>query len=478
MQNLPALLLLCVAVCSAYPVDRAAEDKDSNMDLLQQYLENYYDLAKDVTQFVRRRHSGPVVKKVREMQKFLGLEVTGKLDPDTLAMIRKPRCGVPDVGQFTTFPGLPKWRKTHLTYRIVNYTLDLPREAVDSAFEKALKAWEEVTPLTFSKISEGEADIMIFFAVRDHGDFIPFDGPGNVLGHAYAPGPGINGDAHFDDDEQWTKDTSGTNLFLVAAHELGHSLGLYHSADPTALMYPVYNPRTDLTRFHLAQDDVNGIQSLYGPPPMSSPDGPAAPTESVPPEPGTPATCDPALSFDAISSLRGEILFFKDRHFWRKSLRTPEPGFYLISSFWPSLPSGLDAAYEETSKDIVFTFKGNQFWAIRGTEVQAGYPKGIHTLGFPPSVRKIDAALFDKEKEKTYFFVEDKYWRFDEKIQSMEPDFPKKIADDFPGVDSKVDAAFEAFGFYYFFSGSSQLEFDPNAKKVTHVLKTNSWLNC
>lgn len=40
------------------------------------------------------------------------------------------------------------------------------REAVDSAFEKALKAWEEVTPLTFSKISEGEADIMIFFAVR------------------------------------------------------------------------------------------------------------------------------------------------------------------------------------------------------------------------------------------------------------------------------------------------------------------------
>lgn len=47
------------------------------------------------------------------------------------------------------------------------------------------------------------------------------------------------------------------------------------------------------------------------------------------------------------------------RYFWRKSLRTLEPGFYLISSFWPSLPSGLDAAYEDTNKDTVFLFKGN-----------------------------------------------------------------------------------------------------------------------
>lgn len=51
-------------------------------------------------------------------------------------------------------------------YRIVNYTLDLPRDAVDSAIEKALKVWEEVTPLTFSRIYEGEADILITFAAK------------------------------------------------------------------------------------------------------------------------------------------------------------------------------------------------------------------------------------------------------------------------------------------------------------------------
>ncbi|XP_057604714.1 stromelysin-1-like [Hippopotamus amphibius kiboko] len=477
MRNLLTLLSLCVAVCSAYPLDGAARDKDDSMDLVQQYLENYYNLAKDVKQFFRRKDSGPVVEKIREMQKFLGLEMTGKLDSDTLEMMHKPRCGVPDVGDFSTFLGSPKWRKTHLTYRIVNYTLDLPRDAVDSAIEKALTVWEKVTPLSFSRIYEGEADIMIIFAVREHGDFFAFDGPGKALAHAYPPGPGIDGDAHFDDDEQWTKDTSGVNLFLVAAHELGHSLGLQHSTDPEALMYPVYNPLTDLTRFHLSQDDVNGIQSLYGPP-QASPDDPVVPTEPVPPEPGTPAACDPALSFDAISTLRGEILFFKGRHFWRKSFRTPELEFHLISSFWPSLPSGIDAAYEVVSKDSVFIFKGNQFWAIRGNEVQAGYPRGIHTLGFPSTIRKIDAAFSDKEKKKTYFFVEDKYWRFDEKRRSMEPDFPKQIEEDFPGVYPEVDAVFESFGFYYFFNGSSQLEFDPNAKKVTHVFKSNSWLNC
>ncbi|XP_004626203.1 stromelysin-1 [Octodon degus] len=476
MEPLAVLLWLCVAASSAHPLSRAAEREDGGMELLQQYLEKYYNLGKGLKQFVIRQNNSPLVKKIQEMQKFLGLEVTGKLDSDTLEVMRKPRCGAPDVGQFSTFPGMPKWRKNHLTYRIVNYTPDLPREAVDSAIEKALRVWEEVTPLTFSRMHEGEADIMISFAVREHGDFIPFDGPGNVLAHAYAPGPGVNGDAHFDEDELWTEDTTGTNLFLVAAHELGHSLGLFHSANTEALMYPLYSSFTDLTRFRLSQDDVDGIQSLYGPPP-ASPDAPAVPTKSSHRESVIPAPCSPALTFDAVSTLRGEILFFKDRHFWRKSLRKPDPELYLISSFWPSLPSGVDAAYEVTSKDTVLVFKGNQFWTVRGPEVQAGSPRSIYTLGFPTTVKKVDAAISVKEKKKTYFFVEDRYWRFDEKKGAMEPGFPRKISQDFPGVE-KVDAAFEAFGFFYFFNKSSQLEFDPNAKKVTHTLKSNSWLNC
>lgn len=49
----------------------------------------------------------------------------------------------------------------------------------------------------------------------------------------------------------------------MAAHEFGHSLGLSHSNDPGALMYPTYSYREPNT-FVLPRDDVNGIQALYG----------------------------------------------------------------------------------------------------------------------------------------------------------------------------------------------------------------------
>lgn len=51
------------------------------------------------------------------------------------------------------------------------------------------------------------------------------------------------------------------NLYRVAAHEFGHSLGLSHSTDIGALMYPSYVFSGDV---QLAQDDIDGIQAIYG----------------------------------------------------------------------------------------------------------------------------------------------------------------------------------------------------------------------
>nr|XP_049599608.1 collagenase 3 [Syngnathus scovelli] len=440
----------------------------------ENYLKKFYDLKDESGPSLRRGFS-QINKKLSDMQKFFGLQITGTLDADTMEMMKKPRCGVPDekVSRFATFGPNFKWQTNSLTYRIENYTPDMSQSEVDDSIERALDVWAKVTPLRFTRIYSGTADIMISFGRLSHGDFYPFDGPDGTLAHAFAPGPGIGGDAHFDDDETFTfRSYSGYVLFLVAAHEFGHSLGLTHSNDPGALMYPIYS-YTKPSDFRLPQDDINGIQSLYGPNPDTDPD-----TDGKDPEPPTtPNACDSNMVLDAVATLRGEMLFFKDRFMWRVYPQTTPQQTY-ITNLWPNAPERIDAAYESQESGNVFLFKGRQVWAFRGYDLVQGYPKAITKFGLPSTVKKIDAALYDVESRKTLFFVGSSYYSYDEFSKKMDDGFPKSVDETFSGLTGRVTAAVQSNGFTYIYSGPYMFEYRLSSGTFFRLLGNNYFLPC
>lgn len=460
-----------VLVIHAGPILQHADKDEATAE---HYLKSFFNLT-DVTDETTavRRESSQLTEKMKEMQKFYGMKVTGKLNKETMEMMKKPRCGVPDVAAYSTFGGKPKWQTNKLTYRIVNYTPDMSVAEVDESIEKALQVWAKVTPLKFTRIYSGTADIMVSFGRSYHGDAYPFDGPRGTLAHAFAPSPGIGGDAHFDDDESFTfRSSRGFVLFLVAAHEFGHSLGLSHSNVPGALMFPTYS-FTDPDRFSLPSDDIRGIQSLYGPPPNLI----RTPTQPDPEVPTTPNACDPNLILDAVTTLRGETMFFKDSFFWRRSPSrnvTQLP----IKSFWLNAPDNIDAAYEDPAQDKLFFFKGRQVWAFNGISLEPGYPKTLSSFGLPSSVRKVSASVHDKSSGKTLLFVDKVYYSYDERAKKMDRGYPQRVQSGFPEMTGEVTAAHISSGYIYLYSGTNVYEFGLYSKRYLRVLKNNFFLRC
>jgi len=197
---------------------------------------------------------------LRSYQSFFGLPQTGTVDEATKAEMAKPRCGVADRRQHGNafYKTSSKWSRTSLTYRFLNTGRDLPSSTVKSTIQKAFSMWSAVTPLRFTETS-GRSDFTIGFYSRSHGDGSPFDGPSRVLAHAYFPS---NGRLHFDEDETWGVGGGGTDLLWVAVHEIGHAIGLDHSNVRGTIMWPSYSGYN--ANIRLANDDISGIQSLYG----------------------------------------------------------------------------------------------------------------------------------------------------------------------------------------------------------------------
>ncbi|KAM8904265.1 matrix metalloproteinase-20 [Spinachia spinachia] len=473
----------CFTAPTLMPAGDSSPSTEPQVDVKRatEYLQRYYNLQEEPAG--RTKRSGPsFASKVKDMQIFFGLNATGVLDSKTRETMGSPRCGVPDVEEYSHVQGT-RWHKNVLSYSIGRYTGDLPRAAVDSLVEAALGVWARASGLTFVRTHNRNADIAVEFATHAHGDLYPFDGPGGTLAHAFGPGRGVGGDAHFDDDERWTAGETGFNLFVVAAHEFGHALGLKHSRNPESLMYPTYRPFA--SAHLLSREDVENINALYRParvhPNYFSRFGRSSQQKPGPSAPLLPQLtqnkCAADLTFDAVSFLGDATFFFRDRYLWIKHNEQYDIKEGPITNFMPKIETSIDAAFLVPRRSTAYLIHESTFWTVKGSLVK-GKPRALSHFGFPAWVQDVDAAVHLVKTGRTLFFIHDVYWSYNENRRVMDFGYPKYIGEDFPGINTTIDAAVHKEGFIFFFVGPRVLQFDYTQKQVVGVEAANSWLGC
>ncbi|XP_071575603.1 matrilysin-like [Temnothorax nylanderi] len=316
-----------IALTACFIAARCVNPTDENYAHTIDYLRKYGYLTEDVDAFPAKRRNDVLRNAIEEFQRYYGLPGDGTLDDETLQLMRKPRCGFQDILKHGTAASLSKWPKTHLTwdfYVAAKEELNTARAAFD--------LWSQQSALTFER-SETNPDIIISWRTQRHGNTninvngpncsAKFDGPGNVLAHAYLPTneAGFVSEVHVDGDEPWHihvgKNPSNTfSLHFTLTHEIGHSLGLSHNERKTSVMF-AYSPDKQYP-VKLDRFDIIDIQRLYGEKrtnaPSQTPAPPPPPPRSRPPQP-SPDLC--ALGrVNAILILENRMYISYGRYVW------------------------------------------------------------------------------------------------------------------------------------------------------------------
>lgn len=163
-----------------------------------------------------------------------------------------------------------RWNQETVSFSIANCPQSLDCEAARTAVREAAAAWSSVAGIELVEVETG-GDINISWSGSGYGGLHRFDGKGGRVAQTYYPFASgaiwYDGDIVLDDAETWVVGTPTqafphqSHLTTIVTHELGHSLGLAHSPNRAALMWPYYSGPQGLT-----DHDIAGVQALYGAP--------------------------------------------------------------------------------------------------------------------------------------------------------------------------------------------------------------------
>ena len=180
-------LLLIALVIIAAPVRANNEDRKYAISYLRQYGYLSNEEGNEQNTFNETQLS----RAIELFQEFYDIsEKTGMLNSATFRIINLPRCGVKDLNNRHFAQNSVKWPKTNLTW-----TFKLASDEVLRLTNYAFLHWESVSALTFTR-NPDTPDILISlqsgihpFANRRSLQLCnsSFDGPGNILAHAYFP---------------------------------------------------------------------------------------------------------------------------------------------------------------------------------------------------------------------------------------------------------------------------------------------------
>ncbi len=146
----------------------------------------------------------------------------------------------------------------------------MPTSTWQNDIQQAAASWEAVARLNLSLTTDNGAPVGSGPYQQGNPSFgdirvgaMPL--PSGYLAETVLPPP-INGDSSAGDifinsNVNWGP--GGYDFETVMLHEMGHALGMGHSAISTAVMYSFYNG----VKQNLTGDDIAGIQANYAPPP-------------------------------------------------------------------------------------------------------------------------------------------------------------------------------------------------------------------